>query len=201
MEVTVPITPRRTRALRPLLPPGPGGVDNVSSRGDRYGRHRLVTTRILIALRSDCHQGKRQLAGNFHAGGRAVAWLVIGSCGGAIARGAQHARRFGGDRYGPPQGRPLTAASCDDIGHAPAFDGEHDARLRAPKARWLAWERGMGARATRPHPGEPRLGARMRASGPRSRATTNSRALFSHVRAGDGRVAALPWVVRSKRRA
>ena len=67
MEVTVPITPRRTRALRPLLPPGPGGVGNVSSRGDRYGRHRLCSTRILIALRWDCHQSKRQLAGTFHA--------------------------------------------------------------------------------------------------------------------------------------
>ena len=41
LEVTVPIAPRRTKALRPLLPSGPGGVDNVSSRGDRYGRHRL----------------------------------------------------------------------------------------------------------------------------------------------------------------
>ena len=50
-------------------------------------------------------------------------------------------------------------------------------RVRVPKARGLAWERGMGARAVGPHPGEPRLGARMRASGPRSRATTNAACL------------------------
>ena len=63
----------------------------------------------------------RQLAGTFHAGGRAVARLVIGSWGGAIARGAQYARRFGGDRYGPPQGRPLR---CELRRHrpSPAFD-------------------------------------------------------------------------------
>ena len=70
-----------------------------------------------------------------------------------------------GRHKGGPYGR-------DDIGHAPAFDGEHDARLRtdAPEPRLGTRH---GARAVGPHPGEPRLGARMRASGPRSRGTTN----------------------------
>ena len=37
----VPATPRHPNPLRPLLPSGPDGVDNGSSRGDRYGHHRL----------------------------------------------------------------------------------------------------------------------------------------------------------------
>ena len=149
MEVTVPITPRRTRALRPLLPPGPGGVDNVSSRGDRYGRHRLCSTRILIALGSNCHPSKRQLAGTFHAGGRAVARLVIRSWGGAVARGAQYARRFGGDRYGPPQGRPLR---CELPRHRPSLGVRPWTRrafaYRRPGASLgnEAWGRGPSAR-------------------------------------------------------
>ena len=197
MEVTVPITPRRTRALRPLLPPGPGGVDNVSSRGDRYGRHRLCSTRILIALRSDCHQGKRELAGTFHAGGRTVARLVIRSWGGAIAGGAQHARRFAGNRYGPPQRAAPTVRVATTSAILSAFDGEHDARscTGAPEPRLgtRQWGRGLLARI----PGSRAWG---RGCGPAARGPgrrpTACLVLSRPCRRPPG--CPLPWVVRSK---
>ena len=76
----------------------------------------------------------------------------------------------------------------DDIRHPPAFDGEHDVRARTDAPGPRLGTR-YGARATRPHsrgaaPGGADAGQRPAVPGDDQR-----RALFSHVRAGDRRVA------------
>ena len=143
MEVTVPITPRRTRALRPLLPPGPGGVDNVSSRGDRYGRHRLCSTRILIALRSDCHQGKRQIDRDFSRGRarrRPAGYPVLGRC--CRARCEVCATIWRGSIRAATRAAPtVRVATTSAISRRSTVN---TTRVCVPKARSLAWERGMG---------------------------------------------------------